>query len=154
MILDRSIVNAQEIETWRQQNIDARTYLYSTINAEQQNSLYGYLTASAMWAHIQIEYTPIVADNEHLVMAKSFEYKYQPGKSLKAHISSMCFNVHYIFRYFNRGRVDSIDQAFLLLTNDFLQEVSIKKSWKKSTVDRKETAEVSTVTIVGNRDIQ
>ena len=83
------ITNAEQIETWCQQDVDARTYLYSTINTEQQNSLLGCNTASTMWARIQTEYVQIAADNEHLVMTRFFNYKYQQGNTIMAHIAAI-----------------------------------------------------------------
>lgn len=35
------INNVEEIKAWRQRDVDAKTYIYSTIKLEQQASLHG-----------------------------------------------------------------------------------------------------------------
>lgn len=74
-----SSTNLSEIESWLQKDVDARTYIYSTIKTEQQASLHGCVTAHDMWKRIQMEYAENAAENEHLLMAKFFDYKYQQG---------------------------------------------------------------------------
>lgn len=73
----------------KQQNVDARTYIYSTIKTDQQSSLHGCRTASQMWSRIQTEYAQAIADNEHLLLSKFFEYKYQAGHSVTAHVAAI-----------------------------------------------------------------
>ena len=81
--------NMAEIEAWMQNDVDARTYIYSTIKAEQQCSLHGCSTAHAMWSRIQTVHAQVVADNEHLITAKFFNYKYQPGHSVMSHVAAI-----------------------------------------------------------------
>ena len=88
-VVEGRVTNAAAIETWQQKDVDARTYIYSTIKTDQQSSLHGCLTASQMWSRIQTEYAQAVADNEHLLMAKFFEYKYQAGHSVMAHVAAI-----------------------------------------------------------------
>ena len=63
------VTNAEDIEEWCQKDVDARTFIYSTINNDQQCSLHGCKTAAEMWTRITTEYAQSAADNEHLVMA-------------------------------------------------------------------------------------
>ena len=72
--------NAAEIDAWKQRDVDARTYIYSTIKAEQQANLQGCTTSHQMWTRIQTEYAELTAENGHLLMAKFFECKFKPGK--------------------------------------------------------------------------
>ena len=83
------VTNAEDIEEWCQKDVDARTFIYSTINNDQQCSLHGCKTAAEMWTRITTEYAQSAADNEHLVMAKFFDYKYQPGQSVMAHVTAI-----------------------------------------------------------------
>lgn len=75
------IGNRNEVETWQQKDVDARTILYSTTKAEQQTALHGCQTAHEMWSKIQAEYAENAAENEHLLMAKFFDYKFQHGNN-------------------------------------------------------------------------
>lgn len=86
---DGNVTNTAEIETWRQRDVDARTYMYATIKTEQQCSLHGCQTAHSMWTRIQAEYAQVAADNEHLFTAKFFNYKYQSGHSVMAHVAAI-----------------------------------------------------------------
>ena len=70
-----TVTNAAAIEAWMQKDVDARTYLYSTIKYEQQTSLHGCDTASSMWTRIQTEFAQAIADNAHLMTTKFFDYK-------------------------------------------------------------------------------
>ena len=88
-ITDGTVSNAAAIEAWLQKDVDARTYLYSTIKFEQQSSLHGCPTAFSMWSRIQTEYAQVMADNEHLITAKFFDYKYQFGHSVMAHVAAI-----------------------------------------------------------------
>ena len=83
------VTNQDAIETWMQKDVDARTYLYSTIKTEQQGSLHGCSTAFQMWTRIQTEYAQVMADNEHLITAKFFAYKYVPSHSVMAHVAAI-----------------------------------------------------------------
>ena len=83
------VTNQDAIEIWMQKDVDARTYLYSTIKIEQQGSLHGCSTAFQMWTRIQTEYAQVMADNEHLITAKFFAYKYVPGHSVMAHVAAI-----------------------------------------------------------------
>ena len=86
---DGVVTNTAQIEAWKQKDIDARTYLYSTINPNQQCSLHGLYTSHSMWTRIQTEYAQAAADNVHLVTAKFFDYKYQPNHSIMSHIATI-----------------------------------------------------------------
>jgi hypothetical protein len=88
-IVEGRVTHATAIETRQQKDFDARTYIYSTIKTDQQNSLHGCLTASQMWPRIPTEYAQAVDDNEHLLMANFFEYKYQAGHSVMAHVAAI-----------------------------------------------------------------
>ena len=77
---DGGIENIAEIDAWKQQDVDARTYIYSTIKTEQQANLQGCTTSHQMWTRIQTEYAELAAENGHLLMAKFFYYKFQPGR--------------------------------------------------------------------------
>lgn len=87
--VDGEVNNMEEIEAWRQRDVDARTYIYSTIKLEQQVSLHGCVTAREMWTRVQTQYAEVAAENTHLLMARFFEYKYQPGQSVMAFIASI-----------------------------------------------------------------
>ncbi|EFX71976.1 hypothetical protein DAPPUDRAFT_111193 [Daphnia pulex] len=78
---DGVIENIAEIDVWKQQDVDARTYIYSTIKNEQQANLQGCTTSHQMWTRIQTEYAELAAENGHLLMAKFFDYKFQPASS-------------------------------------------------------------------------
>jgi len=71
--------NEAEIETWKQKDVDARTYLYSTISPTQQGSLHGCKTAHEMWTRVKTEYAENSAQNVHMLTLKFMDYKYQKG---------------------------------------------------------------------------
>ena len=84
-----TVTNAAAIEAWMQKDVDARTYLYSTIKYEQQTSLHGCDTASSMWTRIQTEFAQAIADNAHLMTTRFFEYKYRQGNSVMSHVAAI-----------------------------------------------------------------
>ena len=69
--------------------MEARTFIYSTIKTKQQNSLHGCTTAASMWNRIIIEHAQTAAENEHFVMTRFFDYRYQPGHNVMAHVSAI-----------------------------------------------------------------
>ena len=84
-----AVTNAAAIEAWSQKDVDARTYLYSTIKHEQQNSLHGCLTAFSMWSRIRTEFAQAMADNAHLMTTRFFDYKYEQGNSVMTHVGKI-----------------------------------------------------------------
>ena len=71
------VTNANQIAAWGQKDVDARTYIYSTVKPEQQTKLHGCTTAAEMWDRIQTEYAEMAAENAHLLMAKLYDCKFQ-----------------------------------------------------------------------------
>lgn len=73
------VVNNDHIQIWKQKDVNARLSIYSAINSDQQLTLHGCQTASEMWTKIMTEYAEVAIENKHLLMAKFFAYKFQPG---------------------------------------------------------------------------
>lgn len=71
----------EEIEAWKQKDVDARTYIYSTISPAQQGSLHGCTTAHEMWTRVKTEYAENSAQNVHMLTLKFMDYKYQQGSA-------------------------------------------------------------------------
>ena len=79
---EEGTTNEEEIEAWKQKDVDARTYTYSTISPAQQGSLHGCTTAHEMWTRVKTEYAENSAQNVHMLTLKFMDYKYQQGSSL------------------------------------------------------------------------
>ena len=164
-VVEGRVTNAAAIETWQQKDVDARTYIYSTIKTDQQSSLHGCLTASQMWSRIQTEYAQAVADNEHLLMAKFFEYKYQAGHSVMAHVaaieqlaahlkdlqapvsevqvmSKILLTLPPSFRHFLSAwdNVPTADKTIKLLTSRLVKEETITKNFNNGGSDPSDLA--------------
>lgn len=58
-----------------------------------------------MWTRIQTEYAELAAENGHLLMAKFFDYKFQPGKRS---LSSLLLKDNMISPLYTRSNNDVI----------------------------------------------
>lgn len=132
---DGVIENIAAIDAWKQQDVDARTYIYSTIKNEQQANLQGCTTSHQMWTRIQTEYAELAAENGHLLMAKFFDYKFQPGKRSLFSLPFLKDNM--ISPMYNRSNHDVIhligstngSPTYRLTTTDIWTTNHIKSSY-------------------------
>lgn len=76
--------NAAQIELWKQRDVEARTYIYSTVKPEQQVALQGCRTAFEMWNRILIEYAEATAESESSLWSQFYNYKFRSGMTWQA----------------------------------------------------------------------
>lgn len=108
---DGAVENLAQIETWRQRDVDARTYIYSTIKPEQQAALHGCTTAFEMWSRITTEYAEIAAESEHLLWGKFYAYKFQAGNIyLKRKKKTLMINHYYLVDQSVMGFIAGVEQ--------------------------------------------
>ncbi len=77
---DGNIVNADQIERWKDRDIEARSYIYATMGPNQQSALQGCETATEMWNRIQTEYAESSEESRPLLWSQFNGYKFQSGK--------------------------------------------------------------------------
>ena len=71
--------NQKLIDAWKSKDVNARHYLFATIERQQQNTLYGCQSANDIWVRLTTQHAQNAAENKHLLMQQFFEYKYHPG---------------------------------------------------------------------------
>ncbi|KZS10312.1 Uncharacterized protein APZ42_025252 [Daphnia magna] len=81
--------NQKLIDAWKAKNVNARHYLFATIERQHQNTLYGCQSANDMWVRLTTQHAQNAAENKHLLMQQFFEYKYHPEHSVMSHISAI-----------------------------------------------------------------
>ncbi|KAI9551052.1 hypothetical protein GHT06_007656 [Daphnia sinensis] len=86
---DGVVTNLEEIEIWKQKDVDAKTIIYATVLEKQQVSLQGSRTAKEMWDKLKTEYAELAEENLHFVMSKFFTMKYEEGQSVMAFINEV-----------------------------------------------------------------
>ena len=71
--------NQKLIDAWKAKDVNARHFLFATIERQHQNTLYGCQSANDMWVRLTTQHAQNAAENKHLLMQQFFEYKNHPG---------------------------------------------------------------------------
>lgn len=84
---DRGVaLNADLIDQLKQKDVEARTFIYSTMKPEKQTTLQGCTTAFEMWSRIFSQLSQSVsevsAESEPLLWGQFYSYKFKPGINL------------------------------------------------------------------------
>ena len=82
IIQEDVVQNADLIDQWRQKDVEARAFIYSTMKPEKQITLQGCVTAFEMWNRIVMEYAQVSVESEPLLWGQFYSYKFQPGTIL------------------------------------------------------------------------
>src|SRR5262249_50571636 len=81
--------SAPEYDAWVDKDSSARYYLIATIAEKQQRCLLNCTTANDMWKKLTVLYEQNSSENKHILHQRFFDYTYQPGDDIAAHISKI-----------------------------------------------------------------
>lgn len=83
------ITNQAAIYAWDQKDIDARAIIYCNVEIAHQIPIEGCRTSSEMWDRILLQYAQAVAAYSNLLLARFFEYRYNPDHTVMSHIARL-----------------------------------------------------------------
>jgi hypothetical protein len=83
------IANRDAITLWKTKDVAARSCLISTIEDSCKRSLLNCRTAAEMWTRLTVQYQQNVAESKHILCNQYYQYAFEPGNSVMAHISAI-----------------------------------------------------------------
>jgi hypothetical protein len=86
---DELIANQDAITLWKTKDVAARSCLISTIEDSCKRSLLNCCTAAEMWTRLTVQYQQNVAESKHILCNQYYQYAFEPGNSVMAHISAI-----------------------------------------------------------------
>ncbi|KAL3699065.1 hypothetical protein R1sor_017087 [Riccia sorocarpa] len=84
-----TIEAANNVDEWKKQNETARMYICSAVEENVLRKLINCKTAVEIWSRLSSIHEQKAAENKHLLQARFFEYKMQPGDDISSHISAI-----------------------------------------------------------------
>ena len=151
---------------WKKKDVDARNFLFATIDNAQQRALVNCKTSLDMWTRLSAQHLQNAADNIHVLQQKFFEYQFQPDNTVIAHITEIETMARHLadidaeftevqvmakiictlppsFRNFASvwDNVHPADRTIKALTSRLLKEESMAKRW--TGIGKSNTADVA-----------
>ena len=83
------ITNAEAISEWRKKDVEARNYLYATIDNTRQNSLVNCTTAFEMWTRLSSQHLQNSVHDQHAQQTRFFDFKFNSKNDMMTNVTEI-----------------------------------------------------------------